>query len=189
MNQPTVADLYEKFREPLRGFISKRISNPHTVEDLVHDVFVRIHGQIGTVKQPERLTAWIYQIARNSIIDFYRKNKEPLMAAVDDNMSFSEEQFSDAAEKLAPALREMVARLPDKYKEALWLADFEDRKYTHIAKQLGISVSGVKSRVQRARDMLKEMLLQCCHVEFDRYGTVFDYSPRKCEQCCESNPC
>jgi RNA polymerase sigma-70 factor, ECF subfamily len=54
---------------------------------------------------------------------------------------------------------------------------------------LGISLSGAKSRVQRARKKLKELLLECCHFEFDRYGTVFDYHPKNCTKCCESETC
>lgn len=182
--QPETEELYKKFRDPLRSFIGKRVADPAAAEDLVHDVFVKIHSQIGNLKQAEKLTSWIYQVARNAVIDFYRKRKETIPYLEEESLFVDQERISDAAEKLAPALRGMIEQLPEKYREALKLADFEGIKYAEIAKRKGISVSAVKSQVQRARTLLKNLLLQCCHFEFDKYGTVFDYEPRKCEKCC-----
>jgi RNA polymerase sigma-70 factor (ECF subfamily) len=103
----------------------------------------------------------------------------------DENLAVADaDQLNDASEKLAGSLRRMAQELPDRYKQAIMLTDFEGMKQTEVAKKLGISLSGVKSRVQRARKMLKELLLECCHVEFDRYGTVFDYHPKDCKHCC-----
>lgn len=176
--------LYRKFRDPLRSFIGRRVADPSTAEDLVHDVFVKIHSQIGSLKQTEKLTSWIYQIARNAVIDFYRKRKETIPYLDEETLFVDQERISDAAEKLVPGLRSMIEQLPPKYRETLKFADIEGIKYAEIATRMGISVSAVKSRVQRGRGLLKNLLLQCCHFEFDKYGTVFDYEPRKCEKCC-----
>ncbi|MGH9857082.1 MAG: sigma factor-like helix-turn-helix DNA-binding protein, partial [Acidobacteriota bacterium] len=84
-----------------------------------------------------------------------------------------------------PVVRRMIEQLPEKYKDALIKSDFEGKKHADIAADLSISVSGVKSRVQRARKMLKELLLECCHFEFDRYGTISEIKAKNCKQCCE----
>lgn len=177
-----IGKLYEDLNKPLKAFIGKRVNDPAIAEDLLHDVFLKIHNQVGSLKEEEKLASWIYRIAQNSIIDFYRRRKE--MIPAQDDVPFDANQFDDIAEKLAPTLKALTNQLPDKYKEALLLIDFEGAKQTELASRLGISVSAVKSRVQRARKMLKELLLECCHFEFDRYGTVFDYHPKNCNRCC-----
>jgi RNA polymerase sigma-70 factor, ECF subfamily len=177
-----VGKLYEDFSKPLKAFIGKRVNDPALAEDLLHDVFLKIHNQIGSLKEKEKLAPWIYRIAQNSVIDSYRRRKEMIPAQED--LAFDAKQFHDIPEKLAPTLKALTEQLPGKYKEALLLADFEGIKQTELAARFGISVSAVKSRVQRARKMLKDLLLECCHFEFDRYGTVFDYHPKNCNRCC-----
>ena len=186
MTDQTVAELYDRFRMPLKSFIAKRVSDPATVEDLLHDVFVRIHSRIATLKDSDKVTAWIYQTARNSVIDFYRKKKEPFSEVTEDLLLAAHEEISYTAERLIPVVRRMIEQLPDKYREVLIRSDFEGQKYADIAAELEISVSGVKSRVQRARQMLKSLLLECCHFEFDRYGTIFDVKARNCKKCCDN---
>jgi RNA polymerase sigma-70 factor (ECF subfamily) len=117
------------------------------------------------------------------VIDFYRKKREHV--DIPDDIASQPEMIVDISEKLAQTVREMMKKLPDKYKEALLLADIENMKQSDLADRLGISLPGAKSRVQRARKMLKDLLLACCHFEFDRYGTVFDYHPKNCSECCE----
>jgi RNA polymerase sigma-70 factor, ECF subfamily len=79
----------------------------------------------------------------------------------------------------------MIEKLPETYKEALLLSDFQGIAQREVAKKLRISLSAAKSRIQRARTMLKDLLLKCCHFEFDRYGTVYNYHPKNCNNCCE----
>jgi RNA polymerase sigma-70 factor (ECF subfamily) len=179
-----VAKLYEDFSKPLKAFISKRVTDPTLAEDLLHDVFLKIHNQVDSLKEDEKLLPWIYRITRNSIIDSYRRRKD--IVPNQEDVAADEKGINDIPERLAPTLRTLTEQLPAKYKDALLMADFEGIKQTELAATLGISVSGLKSRVQRARKMLKELLLQCCHFEFDRYGTVFDYHPKNCKNCCGS---
>jgi RNA polymerase sigma-70 factor, ECF subfamily len=179
--------IYEQFREPLKAFIAKRIGNQADAEDMVHDVFLRIHDRIETLREPDKLLAWIYQIARNSIIDSYRKNHQIVNS--DDLLEIEQHEAINGPEDLSRVVQSMVEKLPPQDKEALLLSDFQGMKQAEIAQHLGISLSGAKSRVQRARKKLKGLLLECCHFEFDRYGTVFDYHPRNCTKCCESDSC
>jgi RNA polymerase sigma-70 factor, ECF subfamily len=179
--------IYEQFREPLKIFIAKRIPNQANAEDMVHDVFLKIHDRIETLKEPDKLPAWIYQIARNSIIDSYRKNLQIVNS--DDLLEIEQQESIDTPEDLSRMVQSMIEKLPAQDKDALLLSDFQGMKQAEIAQRLGISLSGAKSRVQRARKKLKELLLECCHFEFDRYGTVFDYHPRNCTKCCETDTC
>ncbi|MCI0442530.1 RNA polymerase sigma factor SigZ [bacterium] len=186
-SETDVGLIYRDFREPLKAFIGKRIRDPALTEDLLHDVFLRIHKEINSLKEQEKLAPWIYTIARNVIIDFYRKRRESEQPS--ENLVDEQQMINDIPERLAPIIRGMIDQLPKMYRQALILADMEGIKQKEIAAKLGISVSGAKSRVQRARKMLKDLLLECCHFEFDLYGTVFDYYPKSCSQCCENENC
>src|SRR5687768_14970360 len=68
----TTEVLWDAFHQRLRTYVGRRIENPADVDDVVQDIFVRIHERIDSVEHEERVPAWIYQIARNSIIDYYR---------------------------------------------------------------------------------------------------------------------
>ena len=76
----------------------------------------------------------------------------------------------------------MIAALPDPYREALILSEYQGLSQKDVADRLGISLSGAKSRVQRARRQLREMFLACCHFEMDRRGRILDYYAR-CPEC------
>ena len=90
-------------------------------------------------------------------------------------MDASATEQQDAIRDLTPCLTRMVGLLPDPYREAMQLADFDGLTQQEVADRMRISLSGAKSRVQRARQQLREMLLDCCKVERDARGNVFDY--------------
>ena len=89
--------------------------------------------------------------------------------------------------ELAPSVAAMLERLPEHYREALVLTEYQGLTQKELAERLGLSFSGAKSRVQRAREKLKQLMLECCHFEFDCLGRVIDYQPRCC--CCSQNTC
>lgn len=176
--------IWDTFDAGLRRFILKRISDRGAAEDVLQEVYLRIHSRIATLRDRRKLHGWIYQIAHNAITDYYRSSKattelpEALSPpeAPDDN---------DAARELAPSVRAMIDTLPDKYRQALILTEYQGLTQEQMARQLGLSVSGAKSRVQRAREKLKDMLLACCHFQLDRRGNILTYQPR-CRCCADS---
>lgn len=182
MEQPAKTEaVWREFQERLRAFVSQRVQRPADVEDILQEVFVRIHRYFETVQQSESLTAWVFQITRNAIAEHYRRVSRVKAEGL-------EEGFEPAAppetEDLGP-LREisrcvepMVAALADHYREALVLTDLQGMTQKEAAVQIGLSLSGAKSRVQRARQQLKKMLLECCRVELDRRGGIVDYLVR-----------
>ena len=166
----------------LRNFIRSRVEDDTAADDLLQEVFIRIHRNIAGLRDHERLESWIYQVAHNVIIDHYRsrRNHTALSDELPDHNEFFREP--DAAEELSFSIRQMVDLLPEPYREALHLTEFEGLSQREVANRLGISLSGAKSRVQRARQKIKDDLLACCHFEFDRYGRVVDYWAHCC--CC-----
>lgn len=172
--------LYSRFSNRLKQFIRSRVADEASADDILQDVFIKIHDRIDTLKDKEKLESWVFQIARNTIIDYYRSRKpeqdkprEPVAVA---------EDHEDMHKKLASGLGEMIDQLPPLYRDALRMTEIDGLTQKELAKRFGISLSGAKSRVQRARAMLRDLLMKCCHFEFDRYGTVIDYHPISC--CC-----
>lgn len=177
----STSQLFTQFHDSLKDFIRWRVSDEHAAQDLLQEVFLRIHSNIGSLKDSTRVQSWVYQITRNAIIDYYRTKKP--REALDETLLPSEEPDDDAAHRtLLPSIRKMVDVLPEPYREAITLTEFEGISQKQLSERLGISFSGAKSRVQRGRAMLRNMLEQCCHFEFDAYGTIIEY--RKVGQCC-----
>jgi RNA polymerase sigma-70 factor, ECF subfamily len=174
--------VYADFDAGLRRFLSRRLSDPAAVDDVLQDTYLRIHRRADTLREPGRLRAWVYQIARHALIDYYRRQRDAV--ELPDSLPELLEETNDAEQDLAHSLRDMLVCLPDKYRDALYLTEFEGLSQAALAGRLGLSLSGAKSRVQRAREKLRAALLDCCHVELDRLGRVLHYEPR-CEACAD----
>jgi RNA polymerase sigma-70 factor (ECF subfamily) len=170
--------LWETFSRPLQQFIQRRVPDPHSAEDILQEVFLKIHTRIGTLHQHDRLTAWIYQIARNGIADYYRAQR-PTSDLSERLVAPDAMPEEDVVRELLPCVAAMVDALPDTYREALRLTEYEGLSQKDLSEQLGISFSGAKSRVQRARAKLKQQLLDCCHFQLDHAGRIIDYQPHR----------
>jgi RNA polymerase sigma-70 factor, ECF subfamily len=166
--------LWETFSAPLHQFILRRVRDPHNAEDILQDVFLKIHTRIDSLHQQDRVTSWIYQIARNAIADYYRSQRPT--TDVPETLAAPDELVSDVVvQELLPCVAAMVNDLPDTYREALHLTEYQGLSQKQLGERLGISFSGAKSRVQRARTKIKEQLLACCHFQFDSRGRIIDY--------------
>ena len=183
----TTENIWETFHAGLRRFILQRIPDEQSADDVLQETFLKIHTRIASLRDEDKLQSWMYQIARNAIADYYRQQKAtvelPEALPVPDEPVFEDEVIKD----LIPSVKAMVESLPATYREALILTEYEGLTQRELAQRLGLSFSGAKSRVQRAREKLKTMLLDCCHFEFDRLGKIIDYAPN-CA-CCTSDGC
>lgn len=183
----TTEQAWDAFHAPLYQFIRCRVANDATAEDLLQEVFLKIHQHGSALKDARRLESWIYQITRNLIIDYYRSHRQP-MTSLDTGEALNlleDLPDDDIVGELLPCVRVMVLALPEQDRQALILTEYEGLTQKELGERLGISFSGAKSRVQRAREKLKQELLACCHFELDRRGHILDYQPR-CD-CCEQS--
>jgi RNA polymerase sigma-70 factor (ECF subfamily) len=179
------AQLWETFSAPIQQFILRRVPDPYSAEDILQDVFLKIHTRIDTLHQQDRVAAWIYQIARNAIADYYRGQRPTI--DLSETLPVQDEQLDDdVVRELLPCVAAIVDALPDAYREALRLTEYQGLSQKDLSERLGISFSGAKSRVQRARAKIKQQLLDCCHFELDHAGRIIDYQPH-CVCCAGSN--
>lgn|SRR5574341_44420 len=184
LKDSSIDAVWAAFAEPLRRFIRRRVRDDADVDDLLQIVFGKIHAGLGGLADSDRMPAWIFQIARRTLIDYFRgRASAPKFVGLPEEIADGAET-ADALRELADCVRPMIDRLPEPYRHALTLTELEGRTQRELATALNLSLSGAKSRVQRGREQLKTLLLACCHLEFDRRGGVVDFEPRQgCSGC------
>ncbi|MFF5209537.1 sigma-70 family RNA polymerase sigma factor [Streptosporangium sp. NPDC000396] len=174
------ARLWFEMRERLVAFVARRIDRPDDAEDIVQEVFLKMGRGIDAVRDNERLEAWIYQITRNAIVDYHRAalraDRTRTRAALDRSMDSGAGDL-DALATLAGCLDPMLSRLPGHHREAITLTEYDGLTQAEAARRTGLSVPGMKSRVQRARARLRDMVLACCRVALDARGGIREVRP------------
>ena len=168
--------------DALRSFVRRRVRRPQDAEDVTRDALLRLYRSADSLRDERALQAWMYRIADNAIVDHYRRSTlrpEPISPDDVALLSPADEQHEPGADTdLAGCLLPLLARLPDDYRTALELTDLGDLTQEQAAAQLGLSTSGMKSRVQRGRRMLRTEVGRCCRIELDGAGALADASIR-----------
>jgi RNA polymerase sigma-70 factor (ECF subfamily) len=185
MRTGTLEALWDRYCCRLLAFIRKRVTDEHDAEDLLQEAFIRIHQGLCCLREWSRLESWMYQVTRNLVVDYYRRRR-PSTEIPEDLPAEEIPLEEEPAARLAGSLKEMIEQLPEPYRQALIMTEYQGLSQKALAEKLGISLSGAKSRVQRARARLRDMLLACCHFELDRRGRIIDYYRRCC--CCNPSP-
>jgi RNA polymerase sigma-70 factor, ECF subfamily len=170
----------------LRPFVAHRVPSSE-IDDVVQDVLVRMHRGLRDLRDDDRFSAWMFQVARNAIADQARK-KDVLVGTPDleETPSLPSDDDREAATALAGCVSLFVAQLPSPYREAITLVELEGKTAKEAAEMVGISVSGMKSRVQRGRAQLRGLFERCCEIAVDARGKPTDYTPRvqpPCKTC------
>ncbi|MFC5994993.1 sigma-70 family RNA polymerase sigma factor [Pseudonocardia hispaniensis] len=168
----------------LRAFVRRRIADPDRADDLVGEILLRVHQGLGSVDDRERLANWVFRVARNAVIDEYRRagrDRERLVAAPVDppaeEPTPGDGDASGAVTELARCLRPLLGGLPPAQRRAVELIDLDGWPQARAARSEGVSLSGMKSRVQRGRRRLADLLGQCCALTLDARGVPMDYTP------------
>lgn len=186
----TTEQIWSEFGGRLHAFIARRIGSAADADDILQEVFLRIHRHASAIEQRERLASWLFQVTRNAITDYYRApvrrelsagSPSDLEGDADRGEGVLDERGEvdgETARELAHCLRPLVSRLPPHYREAITLVDLNGIPQKDAATQAGLSLPGMKSRVQRGRQALALLLQECCRLDIDAGGRVMDYEPR-----------
>ena len=177
---------WNEIESRLRPYVARRVASPD-VDDVVQEIFVKIQGGMANLRDGERFGGWVYRIAQNVIADFGRaRSRDPLARTTEptkepDSAVESQEDAALQAD-LGECVALFVARLPSPYREAITLTELEGLTQKDAADMLGISLSGMKSRVQRGREKIRDMFEECCRISVDGRGKVVDCQPRALEE-------
>jgi RNA polymerase sigma-70 factor (ECF subfamily) len=190
--QDATYQIWVELKTNLHRFISRRAANEADADDILQDVFFKIHSNIDRLRDTTKIHSWVYQITRNAIIDYYRARRSDLsLDATPDAFDVIKEETEDATDRveIMACLSPMIDRLPEDYRKALVMSDVEGITQAKVASEMKLSLSGAKSRVQRARGKMKTMLLDCCHFQFDRLGRAVSMNRRGCGSGCGPGKC
>ncbi|MFT4841730.1 MAG: RNA polymerase sigma-70 factor (ECF subfamily) [Planctomycetota bacterium] len=169
-------ELWRTFRSPLHRFVRARVRNEADAEDVLSDVFLKLHEHSADLDSVTDPRAWLYRTTRNAVIDYYRRKttSEPTADLYD-----LPAQLPDTHEKeLAQCVARLMESLQEKDREALQLIG-QGMSQEELARREGLSPTGARSRVQRARARLGEAFRACCRLEFDGAGKVIDWYKRQ----------
>lgn len=182
MIAPVTRDSWNQLTSALRGFVARRVRD-QDADDVVQDTLLRIHRGLPALRDGQRFGPWVYRVARNTITDHLRyRSRAPVVAPASPNSedvtappAEDEEEFQ---QELLRCLSRFVADLAAPYREAITLTELEGLTQAEAAAMLDVSVSGMKSRVQRGRGLLREMFEACCVLNQDARGRVVQWEPR-----------
>lgn len=171
------------FAPRLRAFIRRRVRDDATADDLTQEALLKVYRSRATLRDGTRLEAWLYQIARGTIIDHYRRRRptEELPAGLTGE---SPDEMAAMRTRVQASMKRFLEELPVAYREPVRLAELEQLPLARIALRLDVSLTAVKSRVRRGRAMLKKKLQACCRFEFDRLGRMIGFERRQ-QLCCD----
>lgn len=185
-----ITEVYTQFQRSLLTYIRSKIKSKEDAEDILHNVFIKIVNHSEKLSDRENLQAWIFTIARNSIIDYYRMNASKNKSSIDDMFEeqIAEEEAADSTKGLDQCLSGMINSLPEEYKHIIMDSEIHGIRQKELATKYNMAYPTMRSRVQRGRDRLKQLLVTCCSIEADRHGNILDVqSKNNCTEGCD--PC
>jgi RNA polymerase sigma-70 factor (ECF subfamily) len=170
---------HDKLTTQLRPFVARRVSS-QDVDDVLQDIFLRMRLGLAGLNDEQRFGPWVYRVARSAIVDHLRaRARHPLTHGHDEDSEPDEgvDEHDEVARELALYITPFVAMLPSPYREALTLTELEGLTHRQAAEQMGVSLTAMKSRVQRGRERLRELFTACCEIALDARGRVIACEP------------
>ena len=170
----TIDTLWSEYQEDIKAFLHSKISNPDDVDELLQEISIRAFLNLDTLKSEEKTKAWLFTIAGNMVIDFYRKNRNKGMIPHPDDLWYLD-QSVNVEHVFSHCVAPLIKDLPADVAELLTAIDIEGQSQKEYAAGLGISYSTLKSRVQKARKLLHALFNEHCDISVDRRGKILDF--------------
>ena len=176
----SVESLWSDYRNQVKRYLHFKIGNEADVEDLLQEVMTRSYENLDQLTAPEKAKSWLFQITKNTVIDFYRKNGRTY---TDRDLWYDTMDEAEEEHAFAPCLVPFIKALPEETAKALIAIDLEGQSQKEYSEIYGIPYSTLKSRVQTGRKNLKKLFQDCCAISLDRWGNVIEYEPKNKQGC------
>ncbi|NOH85440.1 RNA polymerase sigma factor SigZ [Vibrio sp. 03-59-1] len=176
--------IWSVYQSSLKAFLHSRVANPEDAEDLFQEILIKTYDGFQTVTDGSKIKPWLFQIANNTIIDFYRKNnKQNDLTA--DNLWYDEQDEEQIVKALSHCLLPFINQLPEDDAELLIAVEIEGVSQKSYAENNGIKYSTLKSRVKKSRKKLYNLFNSCCNFSIDTQGNIMEYNPKSgnCNRC------
>lgn len=151
-------DIWKLHANDIKFFILSKVKNDVIADDLVQETFIKVHTKLNTLKDENKMKSWLFTIARNTVLDYF-KSKKMVYNITDEDFIFEEQKLEHSE---IDCLRGIVKSLPKKYRDPLFLSDIKGMKQIQISKQLSLPHATVKSQIQRGRKMIAQGFVDCC---------------------------
>lgn len=171
--------IWSEYRTALKRFLHSKISNEADVEDLLQEILIKTYNNLNTIKTKNSVKSWLFQIANNTIIDYYRQKDRLQKGNIDDSTLIKEDESIKV--NLSSCISPFINALPEEHASLLTAIDINNQSQKQYAESLGVSYSTLKSRVQKSRSLLKQVFDDCCHFKVDKFGNVYDYDSKSKE--------
>ncbi len=171
-------DIYNQYYAKVRKFILAFVKDEWVADDLVQETFVRIQENLDSVKDPSRISSWIFRIAYNLCQDHFRQStKSPTREGISqERMEISKEAASIQKEleqrQMGQCVQDHMNLLPESLRTVLILYDIMDFSHQEIAEILGTTIENTKVRLHRARKRLRAILEEQCAFEVDERSVL-----------------
>lgn len=169
-----VVELWLEHKEALNRYVFKLVKDHETAEQITSDVMMKIYSSCCSGRPIKNLRSWLFQIAYNTCMDHFRKSSKIGELKLDVPETGEEEMHREISNFIEPLIR----LLPEKYAKPLNLSEIQNIKQREVAAQLNLSLPATKSRILRAKEMLREIIVECMQVETDCGGKILDYKVR-----------
>ncbi|WP_028890117.1 sigma-70 family RNA polymerase sigma factor [Tenacibaculum ovolyticum] len=154
----TTNQVWTKYADDVKYFILSKVKDATVTDDILQDTFIKIHTKLHTLKDITKLKAWIFTIARNAIMDYFKStNKTFELANFETETKIEEHTHTEK-----DCLRGILQNLPKKYRDPLFLSDIKGLKQQEVATTLKQSLPTTKSQIQRARKLIAKGFMDCC---------------------------
>jgi RNA polymerase sigma-70 factor, ECF subfamily len=181
---PPLQSVAEEFRSEIFTYVQSKVGHPATADDLTQETFVKVSRALAKGTMPEHFRGWLYQIARNTTIDFLKESRR--FVPLEDSIIYREAGKSESSDSGDTEFRKqlfsytlkVIETMPAEDREALTLTELDGLSREELAGELGISLTAAKSRVHRARAKLRKTVEECCRLVTDPYGRVLDWQKR-----------
>lgn len=159
-----IAGIFAAHQSRLRRLVARRVADAAAVDDIVQDVFVKFALSHASIRSRDRIGGWLARVAANAVVDYYRSQR-PTTALTEEIAAAPSRR--DLHVDVAACLRPLIASLPPAYRDALVWSELDGMTQREVARRLGLSLPGAKSRVQRGRALLRQRVLDCYELERD----------------------
>ncbi len=183
-------EIYDQHYFRVKKLTTALVRDQWAAEDLTQETFARVQDHLPELKDPAKLSSWIFRIAYNLCRDHFRKSDKSLVRN-GLNRNEGESVQEDSVEKqfeqhqMGACVQEEVDRLPDSLRTVIVLSDMMEFNHAEIADLLGITVQNAKVRLHRARQKLKALLEQKCSFENDERNVLVCEPKNKCSGRCD----
>jgi len=180
-----IKSLNEEIRKPLFRFISYKVSDAHSAEEILNDVFFKAANSIESLKETTKVQSWLYKIASNLIIDYYRRKKDISIELNDDIFMEDDSDEESIYDELNCCLEEFMNKLPNQYASSLKGVYLDELTQKEYAEQNNLKLSTVKSQVKRGKESMRSFFEKCCTFEKDRLNNLTQCMPNdsSCKNC------